>query len=167
MDLIGQLIDGVIETMEARGLRLAIAEATVGGDICQRFSQPKNSRLVIAGGICTNGHIWERLVAAGGLPRFGASPGSPEAARAIAEACAIFFDAQLGVSIIPDETDAGPPGALFVHVAWDGSHAARRFAFSGGHYERAMRAAEAAAAMIANLLNESDQPNTNRHEKDH
>jgi len=151
-----QLVDRAMISLAQRKLKIAVAEATRCGDICHRFSQSRHAEKVMAGGITARGHIWERLEAASGLPRTGAQPGSPEAARAIAEAAAIFFDADIALAVIPAEIGGDSlPHPLFIHIVWGERHAARRFSFSGDREERILRTAEAAAAMVGNLLEET------------
>jgi PncC family amidohydrolase len=157
------LAEKIIREMTARSLTLGLAESCTGGLLAKRLTDPPGASAVLVGGIIAyaNSVKVELLgVQDETIERFGAV--SEETACEMARGAQRLLDTDISLSVTGIAGPAGgsaakPVGTVWIGISRDGMTEARHFNFTGDRCEIRERAAEAALALLWQLLLDSQR----------
>ena len=154
----------VVQALQAQGKTLAAAESCTGGLISKRLTDVPDSSQVFGLGLVTYSNEAKSQflgVPAGLIARVGAV--SPEVARAMAVGARLAGNATLGVSVTGIAGPGGgtptkPVGTVHVGLAWDGGAVSEHHEFLGRRADIALRASQAALALVRRYLLRPNDP---------
>ena len=151
----------VVRLLQQQNRKLAVAESCTGGLIAKRITNVPDASHVFDLGLVTYSNAAKSEFL--GVPpdliaRHGAV--SPEVARAMAAGARAAGRATLGVSVTGiagpgGGTDAKPIGTVHVGLAWEGGVDSEHHQFLGRRADIALRASQAALALVRRYLLDS------------
>jgi nicotinamide-nucleotide amidase len=158
----GDLVDAVGQRLKARGFRLSVAESCTGGLLSKRLTDlAGSSDYMLAGFITYSNEAKQKFlgVSAATLERHGAV--SEQTAREMLEGARAATGAEAALSITGIAGPGGGTADKPVGTVWIGAAVAERtrvqhFRFGGDRAEIRERSAQAALAMLWDILNSSD-----------